>query len=84
MFVHPRKVAHNSTENKLDTHDVNMPLPGSRYLRFVLLSQADGDATYKHQRVERLYHQSGGKEAAVIWLLDDGGSPLSFMSFQIE
>lgn len=82
--VRPGKEAHSHTENKLNTHDVNMPLPNSRYLRFILLSCVDGDAADKHQRVERLYHQSGGREAAIIWLLDEGGNPSSLMGFQIE
>lgn len=67
---------------------MNLPLPcpepGQRYLRFALLSYADGDPVYKHQRVERLYHQSGGSDAAVVWLLDKGGDAASFMEFQIE
>ncbi|KAF3769088.1 hypothetical protein M406DRAFT_72038 [Cryphonectria parasitica EP155] len=75
-------------ESKLDTHDVNLPLPsthpGQRYLRFVLLSAADGDISYRHQRVERLYHLSGNNDAAVIWLLGSAGCTSSFIQFQIK
>ncbi|PSR92074.1 hypothetical protein BD289DRAFT_188934 [Coniella lustricola] len=76
-------------ESKLDTHDVNLPLPsispGQRYLRFVLLSNTDGDSAYKHQRVERLYHLSAGSDTAIIWLFgDNGDGPLSYAQFQIE
>lgn len=67
---------------------MNLPLPsthpGQRYLRFVLLSTADGDSGYRHQRVDRLYHLSAGSDAAIIWLLDDGGGGSSFAQFQIE
>lgn len=80
--------AHPKAENKLDTHDVNMPLPssqpGQRYLRFILLSSADGDSMYKHQRIERLCSLSGGSDAAVLWLLDEAGDASSFMQFQME
>lgn len=82
------KHVYQYAESKLDTHDVNLPLPssapGQRYLRFALLSSADGDSAYKHQRVERLCHQSGGSDAAVVWLLGEGGDAASFMQFQIE
>ncbi|KAJ4397214.1 hypothetical protein N0V93_001438 [Gnomoniopsis smithogilvyi] len=75
-------------ENKLDTHDVNMPLPssrpGQRYLRFVLLSPDDEDSAYKQQRIERLYNLSGGRDAAVLWLLGEGGDASAFLQFQIE
>lgn len=88
MCSSDRSLAHPLVENKLDTHDVNMPLPssqpGQRYLRFILLSSADGDPTEKHQRVERLYNLSGGSDAAVLWLLGDGSDASSFMQFQIE
>lgn len=80
--------AHQSIDNKIDTHDVNMPLPsmepGQRYLRFILLSSANNEVATKLQRVERLYHQSGGSDAAVVWLLGEGGNVSSFMQFQIE
>lgn len=77
-----------SAENKIDTHDVNLPLPGSqpgqRYLRFILLSAEDEDSTYRHQRAERLYNMSGGSDAAIIWLLGEGGDASEYMQFQIE
>lgn len=67
---------------------MNLPLPasqpGQRYLRFILLSAEDGDTTYKHQRVERLYNMSGGSDAAIIWLLGEGGDASAYMQFQIE
>ncbi|KAG6363206.1 hypothetical protein INS49_008302 [Diaporthe citri] len=76
-------------ESKLDTHDVNLPLPspgapGTRYLRFLLLSPADQDPTARRQRIERLENQSGGNEAAIIWLVEEGGDQSSFLQFQIE
>lgn len=65
-----------------------MPLPssqpGQRYLRFTLLSSAEGDSAYKQQRIERLYNLAGGNDAAVIWLLDEGGDASLFTQFQIE
>ncbi|KAJ4419870.1 hypothetical protein N0V82_004693 [Gnomoniopsis sp. IMI 355080] len=65
-----------------------MPLPssqpGQRYLRFILLSSADGDSTCIQQRIERLYNLSDGSDAAIIWLLGEGGDASSFMQFQVE
>lgn len=65
-----------------------MPLPssqpGQRYLRFILLSPAEGDSRHKQERIERLYNLAGGNDAAVLWLLDEGGDASSFMQFQIE
>ncbi|KAH8788709.1 hypothetical protein F5883DRAFT_635577 [Diaporthe sp. PMI_573] len=76
-------------ESKLDTHDVNLPLPspdapGTRYLRFLLLSLADHDPTARRKRIERLENQSGGGDAAIIWLLGEGGDECSYLQFQIE
>lgn len=78
-------------ESKLDTHDVNLPLPspkeapGTRYLRFILLSSADHDMTAVHQRVERLENLSGGCDAALVWLLGEGGDGASaFLHFQLK
>ncbi|KAL1878766.1 hypothetical protein Daus18300_002042 [Diaporthe australafricana] len=76
-------------ESKLDTHDVNLPLPslgapGTRYLRFLLLSSADQDSTARRERIERLENQSGGTDAAVIWLTGEGGDQFSYLQFQIE
>ncbi|ROV97526.1 hypothetical protein VSDG_04528 [Cytospora chrysosperma] len=78
-------------ESKLDTHDVNLPLPspkeapGTRYLRFILLSSADHDMTAVHQRVERLENLSGGCDAALVWLLGEGGDGASaFLHFQLN
>lgn len=81
-------VAHPPPENKIDTHDVNLPVPssepGQRYLRFALLSSEESDSAIKMQRIARLYHQSGGNDAAVVWLLEKGGDTSSFAKFQIE
>lgn len=76
-------------ESKLDTHDVNLPLPspgapGTRYLRFLLLSPADQVATTRQQRIERLENQSGGSDAAIIWLMGEGDDQSSYLQFQIE
>lgn len=78
-------------ESKLDTHDVNLPLPspkdapGSRYLRFILLSSADHDVTAIHQRIERLENLSGGCDAALVWFLGEGvDGASSFMQFQLK
>ncbi|ROW11304.1 hypothetical protein VMCG_01027 [Cytospora schulzeri] len=78
-------------ESKLDTHDVNLPLPsprdapGTQYLRFILLSSADHDVMAIYQRIERLENLSGGCDAAVVWLLGEGGDGASaFMQFQLN
>ncbi|ROW14864.1 hypothetical protein VPNG_03782 [Cytospora leucostoma] len=78
-------------ESKLDTHDVNLPLPsprnapGTRYLRFILLSSVDHDVPTRQQRIERLEALSGGSDAAVVWLMENGGDATSsFMRFQLS
>ncbi|KUI66615.1 hypothetical protein VM1G_01815 [Cytospora mali] len=77
-------------ESKLDTHDVNLPLPsskdapGTRYLRFILLSSADQDVTAIHRRIERLENLSGGCDAAIVWLLGDGGDASTYIQFQLN
>ncbi|KAK2611113.1 hypothetical protein N8I77_004489 [Diaporthe amygdali] len=78
-----------ASEGKLDTHDVNLPLPspgapGTRYLRFILLSSADQDSTARRQRIGRLEKQSGGSDAAVVWLMGEGGDQSSYSQFQID
>lgn len=79
----------NTSESKLDTHDVNLPLPspsapGTRYLRFLLLSPADQDPIARRLRIERLENQSGGRDAAIIWLLGEGGDDFSYLQFLNE
>lgn len=78
-------------ESKLDTHDINLPLPsprnapGTRYLRFILLSSADHDVPTRLQRTERLQALSGGSDAAVVWLMEKGADAASsFMRFQLR
>lgn len=79
----------NLTESKLDTHDVNLPLPspdapGTRYLRFLLLSSADQDPLARRLRIERLENQSGGGDAAIIWLLGEGSDDSSYLQLLNE
>lgn len=79
----------DALESKLDTHDANLPLPspgapGTRYLRFLLLSPADQDPTARRQRIERFENQSGGNDAAIIWLMGEDGDLSSYLQFQIE
>lgn len=78
-------------ESKLDTHDVNLPLPspkdapGTRYLRFILLSSADHDVTARNQRIERLENMSGGNDVALVWLMGEGDGNVScFMQSQVK
>ncbi|POS78235.1 hypothetical protein DHEL01_v203372 [Diaporthe helianthi] len=76
-------------ENKLDSHDVNLPLPspdapGTRYLRFLLLSPADQDPLARRRRIERLENQSGGGDAAIIWLLGEGSHESSYLQLLNE
>ncbi|KAG8165285.1 hypothetical protein KVR01_005560 [Diaporthe batatas] len=76
-------------ESKLDTHDVNLPLPspdapGTRYLRFLLLSPADQDPRARHLRIERLENQSGGGDAAIIWLVGEGSDESPYLQLLNE
>ncbi|KAH8889575.1 hypothetical protein GQ53DRAFT_842882 [Thozetella sp. PMI_491] len=65
-------------ESKLSTHDVALPLHDGQHnsvvYRFILLSPADLEASTAGARAERLYHLDGGKNAAIVFLLDDAGS----------
>ncbi|OLN82018.1 hypothetical protein CCHL11_08649 [Colletotrichum chlorophyti] len=78
-----------ATESRLNTHDIALPLPQQgRVLRLVLLSPRDGRHSGTEQRLDRLYHLNGGRDAAIIFLLDrhgqEGDPVAAFTKLQIE
>ncbi|KZL81045.1 hypothetical protein CI238_03310 [Colletotrichum incanum] len=77
-------------ESRLNTHDIALPLPQQqgRLFRLVLLSPKDVDTAVAEQRLERLFNLNGGRDAAVIFLLDQQGQDtnptVAFMNLQIN
>ncbi|KAK1955908.1 hypothetical protein LY78DRAFT_707935 [Colletotrichum sublineola] len=79
-------------ESRLSTHDLALPLPQQqqqgRFLRLVLLSPKDVGAAATEERLERLFNLDGGRDAAVIFLLDQEGQRTNpteaFMTLQIN
>ncbi|KAK1986525.1 hypothetical protein LZ30DRAFT_273488 [Colletotrichum cereale] len=77
-------------EGRLSTHDIALPLPQQqgRFLRLVLLSPKDVGAAATEERLERLFNLDGGRDAAIIFLLDqqERGTNLTeaFMTLQIS
>ncbi|KAK2060528.1 hypothetical protein LY76DRAFT_509826 [Colletotrichum caudatum] len=78
-----------ATESNLSTHDIAIPLPQQgRFFRLVLLSPKDVGTAATEERLERLFNLDGGRDAAVVFLLDQqeqGTSPTeAFMTLQIN
>ncbi|KAK1600098.1 uncharacterized protein LY79DRAFT_6312 [Colletotrichum navitas] len=78
-------------ESRLSTHDIALPLPQQqqgRFLRLVLLSPKDVGAAATEERLERLFNLDGGRDAAVVFLLDQQGRDTNpteaFMTLQID
>ncbi|KAK2007187.1 hypothetical protein LZ32DRAFT_610530 [Colletotrichum eremochloae] len=79
-------------ESRLSTHDIALPLPQQqqqgRFLRLVLLSPKDVGAAATEERLERLFNLDGGRDAAVIFLLDQEGRGTNpteaFVTLQIK
>lgn len=71
-------------EHNLETHDLALPLPQrssqaqQEWFRLLLLSPSDIEPASAHiARVERLYHQTGGLNIGIVFLLCDDGSPVN-------
>jgi hypothetical protein len=66
-------------EKSLETHDMAIPVPRvdqnhQEYFRILLLSSSDLDPSEAVvRRVERLYHQTGGRNVGIIFLLQTIG-----------
>ncbi|KAI1385061.1 uncharacterized protein F4822DRAFT_382082 [Hypoxylon trugodes] len=80
-------------ERKLDHHDMALPLrsPGGqprRVLRVILLSPSDIGTDDCKDRIQRLYHLSGGQDIAIVFLLKQAkgqANPMTaFMMLQLS
>ncbi|GKT75346.1 LOW QUALITY PROTEIN: hypothetical protein ColTof4_07769 [Colletotrichum tofieldiae] len=85
-----RRLLTTAAESRLNTHDVALPLlqQEGRFFRLVLLSPKDVGTAVTEQRLERLFNLNGGRDAAVIFLLDqqgqDANPTVAFMNLQIK
>lgn len=81
-----------STESTLDNHDLCIPVPNSsnkreqELFRIILVSsqelQTSGDAL---QRIERLFHQYGGRNVGIVYLLTPNhAGTIGFMNLQLR
>ncbi|KAM3077691.1 hypothetical protein ACMFMG_007015 [Clarireedia jacksonii] len=80
-------------EKNLETHDIAIPVPRVKqnhqeYFRFLLLSSSDLDTPAAVMgRVERLYHQTGGRDIGIIFLLQTNGrsnDTTAFLKLQVS
>ncbi|KAM3066870.1 hypothetical protein ACMFMF_009921 [Clarireedia jacksonii] len=80
-------------EKNLETHDIAIPVPRVKqnhqeYFRFLLLSSSDLDTPAAVMgRVERLYHQTGGRDIGIIFLLQTNGrsnDTTAFLKLQVR
>jgi len=68
-----------SLERELNTHDLALPIPlgGTQdgLFRLIVMSSTDlkPQAQYM-ERVERLYHQTGGRDVGIVFLMDETSS----------
>ena len=80
-------------EKRLETHDIAIPLPQTRpqdeneLFRIILLSATDVSPPEKAlDRMERLYHQTGGRHVGIMFLIREthsqGDGTRGFMSLQ--
>ena len=80
ISIHSSLVSSNSfvIERSLETHDLAFTLPKYRqedkqqFFRLLLLSSSDlADSTTTVSRIERLYHQSGGRHVGIVFLVSE-------------
>ncbi|KAI8960901.1 hypothetical protein F5Y11DRAFT_349000 [Daldinia sp. FL1419] len=80
-------------EARLDTHDLEIPLPipsstPPRVLRAILLLPSDVGKDESRNRIQRLFHRTGGQDIVIVFLLEqeqDQASPMvAFMKLQLE
>lgn len=87
--------ADDSLEETLETHDLAFPVPqrhpqeGRRWFRLLLLTSADIQPPSNHMaRIERLYHQTGGLDVGIVFLLRDNNTQengtKAFMALQLR
>ncbi|KAG9247517.1 hypothetical protein BJ878DRAFT_539227 [Calycina marina] len=59
-------------EKKLETHDLAIPLGPQKNLLLILLASADIQCPGNYMdRIERLYHQTGGGQVGIVFLVQD-------------
>lgn len=94
-FTTKRSLLSIESEQTLETHDLALPLPLKRsqtqqeWFRLLLLSPSDTQSESNHMaRIERLYHQSGGLNVGIVFLLRDSSSQEEgtkhFMALQLR
>jgi hypothetical protein len=80
-------------EQTLQTHDLAIPLPQyeqgdqREFFRLILLSSSDlQPPKAEMDRIERLYHQTGGRHVGIVFLLQEnahiGNGTIAFMKLQ--
>jgi len=78
----------NGTESPMKTHDIEFQVANAdgttRKFRMVLLSSRDSTGSETEQRLERLYHFNGGRDAAVVFLLASESAAGSTMNILHE
>ena len=60
-------------EQAIETHDLAIPIPPQKDIfRLILISAADMQPLGKYMdRIERLYHQTGGQNVGIMFLVQD-------------
>jgi hypothetical protein len=82
-----------SLEQTLQTYDLAIPLPQyqqgdqQEFFRLILLSSSDLQTPKAEMdRIERLYHQTGGRHVGIVFLLQEnapiGNGTIAFMKLQ--
>ena len=94
-FIAGRFNVNIRTEKSLETYDLAVPLPSTNgqpqkdYFRFLLLSTIDlQQLTDTLARIERLYHQRGGRHVGIVFFLNEEGNAqngtLQMMNLQAQ
>ena len=76
-----QQIADSNAEQKLETHDLAVPLPRpgdnnqKEFFCIILLSSVDTETSSPQlARIQRLYHQNGGRNVGLVFLLKEKGS----------
>jgi len=78
------------SEQTLETHDIAIPIPQGdqkEFFRILLLSSSDlQHPASSTDRIQRLYHQTGGRHVGIVFLLNEttqsGNGTVSLMNLQ--
>jgi hypothetical protein len=84
--------ANLTSEQTLENHDMAIPVPRHKgdhqeFFRLLLLSPADIQPLEPAMaRIERLYHQTGGRQVGIVFLMQEkssgGNGTISYMNLQ--